>query len=143
MRPPIIDARAWDRLQAKLQANSKGAGVPHDAVPWLQVIYCDQCKAAMYRTVITNRQGRKFSYYRHERRQQTDCRARVRADDVERQIPGLVLRAFNGSYVQEVRNRAGYRGVRDAHPPRAGEHRGGWAEYLDRLATLLAKRQPG
>ena len=25
----------------------------------------------------------------------------------------------------------------------AGEHRGGWAEYLDRLATLLAKRQPG
>jgi hypothetical protein len=34
MRPPIIDARTWDRLQAKLQANSKGAGVPHDAVPW-------------------------------------------------------------------------------------------------------------
>jgi uncharacterized protein YndB with AHSA1/START domain len=25
----------------------------------------------------------------------------------------------------------------------ADEHRGGWAEYLDRLATLLAKRQPG
>ena len=25
----------------------------------------------------------------------------------------------------------------------AGEHGGGWAEYLDRLATLLAKRQPG
>ena len=25
----------------------------------------------------------------------------------------------------------------------AGEHRGGWAEYLDRLATLLAKGQPG
>jgi uncharacterized protein YndB with AHSA1/START domain len=25
----------------------------------------------------------------------------------------------------------------------AGEHRGGWAESLDRLASLLAKRQPG
>jgi uncharacterized protein YndB with AHSA1/START domain len=25
----------------------------------------------------------------------------------------------------------------------AGEHQGGWAEYLDRLAALLAKRQPG
>lgn len=25
----------------------------------------------------------------------------------------------------------------------ADEHRGGWAEYLDRLATLLAKRQSG
>jgi hypothetical protein len=25
----------------------------------------------------------------------------------------------------------------------AGEHQGGWAGYLDRLATLLAKRQPG
>jgi uncharacterized protein YndB with AHSA1/START domain len=25
----------------------------------------------------------------------------------------------------------------------AGEHQGGWAEFLDRLATLLAKRQPG
>jgi uncharacterized protein YndB with AHSA1/START domain len=25
----------------------------------------------------------------------------------------------------------------------AGEHGGGWAGYLDRLATLLAKRQPG
>jgi uncharacterized protein YndB with AHSA1/START domain len=25
----------------------------------------------------------------------------------------------------------------------ADEHRGGWAEYLDALATLLAKRQPG
>ena len=25
----------------------------------------------------------------------------------------------------------------------ADEHRGGWAEYLDRLAHVLAKRQPG
>ena len=25
----------------------------------------------------------------------------------------------------------------------ADEHQGGWAEYLDRLAALLAKRQPG
>ena len=25
----------------------------------------------------------------------------------------------------------------------AGEHQEGWAEYLDRLATLLAKGQPG
>ena len=25
----------------------------------------------------------------------------------------------------------------------AGEHRDGWGEYLDRLATLLAKRQSG
>jgi hypothetical protein len=102
MRPPIIDARTWDRLQAKLKANSRGAGVPHDAVPWLHVIFCEVCKATMYRTVITNRQGRTFSYYRHERRQQIDCRARVRADAVESQIPSLVLRAFNGSYVQEV-----------------------------------------
>ena len=23
------------------------------------------------------------------------------------------------------------------------QHQGGWAEYLDRLSTLLAKRQPG
>lgn len=55
-----IDARTWDRLKAKLQANSKEAGVRHDAVPWLHVIYCDECKAMMYRTVVTNRQGRKF-----------------------------------------------------------------------------------
>jgi hypothetical protein len=25
----------------------------------------------------------------------------------------------------------------------ADEHRGGWAEYLDRLAQILAKRQSG
>ena len=25
----------------------------------------------------------------------------------------------------------------------ADEHQDGWAEYLDRLGTLLAKRQPG
>jgi hypothetical protein len=25
----------------------------------------------------------------------------------------------------------------------ADEHRGGWATYLARLATLIAKRQPG
>jgi len=25
----------------------------------------------------------------------------------------------------------------------AAEHQGGWAEYMDRLATLLRKRQPG
>jgi uncharacterized protein YndB with AHSA1/START domain len=25
----------------------------------------------------------------------------------------------------------------------AGEHQAGWAEYLDRLAHILAKRQPG
>jgi hypothetical protein len=48
MRLPVIDARTWDRLQAKLQANSKGAGMPHDAVPWLHVIYCDECSAAMF-----------------------------------------------------------------------------------------------
>ena len=101
-RQPIIDARTWDRLQEKLQANSKGAGVPHDAVPWLHVIYCDECTAPMYRTVVTNSQGKKFSYYRHERRQKLDCRARVRADDLEGQIPGLALRAFHGSYVQEI-----------------------------------------
>jgi site-specific DNA recombinase len=101
-RPPVIDARTWDRLQAKLQSNSKGAGVPHDAVPWLHVIYCDVCKATMYRTVVVNARGRKFPYYRHERRQKIDCRLRVRADDLERQIPDLVLRAFDGGYVQEV-----------------------------------------
>jgi hypothetical protein len=28
MRPPIVDARPWDQLQAKLQANSRGPGCP-------------------------------------------------------------------------------------------------------------------
>ncbi len=28
MRPPIIDALTWDRLQAKLQANSRGPECP-------------------------------------------------------------------------------------------------------------------
>ncbi len=99
LREPIIPAATWSRLQAKLDANSAGAGVPHNANPWLHVIYCDVCKAPMYRTKVRNSQGRPYRYYRHER---GDCRIRVNGDSLEPQIHGLVMLVFDGMYVPEI-----------------------------------------
>ena len=99
LREPIIPAATWSRLQAKLDANSAGAGVPHNANPWLHVIYCDVCKAPMYLTKTRNSQGRPYRYYRHER---GDCRIRVNGDSLEPQIHGLVMLVFDGMYVPEI-----------------------------------------
>ncbi len=75
----MFRAATWSRLQAKLDANSAGAGVSHNANPWLHVIYCDVCKAPMYLTKTRNSQGRPYRYYRHER---GDCRIRVNGDSL-------------------------------------------------------------
>jgi site-specific DNA recombinase len=99
LREPIIPAATWSRLQAKLDANSAGAGVPHNANPWLHTIYCDVCKAPMYLTKTRNSQGRPYRYYRHEC---GDCRIRVNGDSLEPQIHGLVMRVFDGLYVPEI-----------------------------------------
>ena len=99
LREPIIPAATWSRLQAKLDANSAGAGVPHNANPWLHIIYCDVCKAPMYLTKTRNSQGRPYRYYRHER---GDCRIRVNGDSLEPQIHGLVMLVFDGMYVPEI-----------------------------------------
>ena len=99
LREPIIPAATWSRLQAKLDANSAGAGVPHNANPWLHVICCDVCKAPMYLTKTRNSQGRPYRYYRHER---SDCRIRVNGDSLEPQIHGLVMRMFHGQHVPEI-----------------------------------------
>ena len=99
LREPIIPAAAWSRLQAKLDANSAGAGVPHNANPWLHVIYCDVCRAPMYLTKTRNSQGRPYRYYRHER---GDCHIRVNGDSLEPQIHGLVMLVFQGQYIPEI-----------------------------------------
>ena len=99
LREPIIPAATWSRLQAKLDANSAGAGVPHNANPWLRIVYCDVCKAPMYLTKVRNSQGRPYRYYRHER---GDCRIRVNGDSLEPQIHGLVMLVFDGMYVPEI-----------------------------------------
>jgi site-specific DNA recombinase len=99
LRESIIPAATWSRLQAKLDANSAGAGVPHNANPWLHVIYCDVCKAPMYLTKTRNSKGRPYRYYRHER---GDCRIRVNGDSLEPQIHGLVMQVYHGQYVPEI-----------------------------------------
>lgn len=99
LREPIISAATWSRLQAKLDANSAGAGVPHNANPWLHVIYCAVCTAPMYLTKTRNSQGRPYRYYRHEN---GDCRIRVNGDSLEAKIHGLVMRTFHGQYLPEI-----------------------------------------
>ena len=99
LRDPVIPAATWSRLQAKLSANSAGAGVPHNGNWLLHVVYCDACKRPMYLTKTRNSRGRRYRYYRHEREV---CRIRVNGDSLEAQVHDLVMLAFRGQYVPEV-----------------------------------------
>jgi site-specific DNA recombinase len=107
MREPILPAAIWTRLQGRLDANSKGAGVPRDASPWLHVIACRECGRDLYRQRYSKRPS--YSYYNHKPalKQYTRdgaeyCRCSFRAADIEAQIEPIVLLAFGDKYFPEV-----------------------------------------
>ena len=106
LREPILPPGMWARLQARLDANSRGGGVPRDASPWLHVIVCQKCGYDLYLQRYTNRPNR---YYVHKaslkfwKRDGVEfCRCSFRADDLEARIEPLVLLAFGDKHVPEV-----------------------------------------
>jgi site-specific DNA recombinase len=107
LRDPVIPAAMWTRLQGRLDANSKGAGVPRDASPWLHVIVCRECGYDLYLQRYSKRPG--YAYLNHKpalkqyaRDGVERCRASFRAADVEAQIERLVMTAYGHSYVPEI-----------------------------------------
>jgi len=106
-----LDEFTWQRLQARLGDLSVGVGVPKNSNPWLYLIWCEECKQKLY--ILNNRvspRGGKvyyYRYYRHEKADRMKCHAKMWADAIEDQIPGLVLRAFAGRYVEEHINLPG------------------------------------
>jgi DNA invertase Pin-like site-specific DNA recombinase len=105
MREPVMDRKTWDKLQVKLEANSRGAGVPRDAAPWHSVIYCYDCGEPLYRQVYTNRSVKTYSHkrtlakYRDGKVQ--PCGAYINGRDIERQISPMVRRAWAGRFAVE------------------------------------------
>jgi site-specific DNA recombinase len=107
LREPILAAATWTRLQGRLDANSKGAGVPRDASPWLHVIVCRECGYDLYLQRYTNRPT--YSYFNHKpglkyylRDGVERCRCSFRAADVEARIEPVVMAAFGDKYVPEI-----------------------------------------
>jgi site-specific DNA recombinase len=106
MREPVIDRKTWNKLQARLEANSRGAGVPRDASAWLHVIHCYECGEPMYRQPYSD--GRSHIYY-HKRSlakyrdgKVPVCRINLNGRDLERQISPMVQRAWAGRFAIET-----------------------------------------
>lgn len=105
LREPVIEPKKWARLQARLDANSKGAGVPRDASPWLHVLKCWTCGEDLYLQRYSSRPNR---YYHHKSLKQykkegiETCSARLNGCAVEEQIEPLVLITFGDSYIPEI-----------------------------------------
>ena len=105
MREPVIDRATWNRLQARLDANSKGKGTPRDASPWLHVIYCDVCGQPLHLQRYTGRPNR---YYNHKKTlrvyrsgEREWCPVSVQGQAVESQIDDRILRVWHGRYAVE------------------------------------------
>lgn len=109
LRTPIIDGVTWSRLQARLDANSKGAGIPKDATPWLDVIYCAACGGKMY---YQRYRKRPVTAYYHKK---SDCTVRLRGADVHGQIDGVVRRAWQGKHATETIEIAGEDHTEELH----------------------------
>lgn len=102
MREPVLDRRIWDRLQARLNRNSKGKGRPRDASAWFGVIYCDLCGQQTYLQRYTGRPNRYYTHKRHlamyRKGEREWCPASYHGEPIESRIDGLVLRAWHGAY---------------------------------------------
>jgi DNA invertase Pin-like site-specific DNA recombinase len=104
-RAPVIDRPTWSRLQAKLDGNSRGRGVPRDAAAWFNVVYCDLCGHPLHLQRYSSRPNR---YYTHKKSlkvyrsgEREWCPVSVQGQAVESQIHGRVLRAWQGRYAVE------------------------------------------
>jgi DNA invertase Pin-like site-specific DNA recombinase len=111
MREPILDRPTWDRLQAKLDGNSRGSGVPRDATPWFGVIFCDLCGEAMYLQTYTSRSVRTFYHKPALKKYRAGdvpfCNTRVNARGIEGRIEAWVRRTWVGRYAVQYVETAG------------------------------------
>ena len=96
LREPILSAKTWGKLQARLDANSRGAGIPRDATPWLDVIFCRECGGKLY---FQSYRKRVVTSFYHKR---GACRVRFRGAEINSQIEPLVMLAFGDSFIPEV-----------------------------------------
>ena len=105
MREPVLDRPTWNRLQARLDSNSRGKGTPRDASPWLHVIYCGECGHPLHLQRYTGRPNR---YYTHKKSlkvyrsgEREWCPASVQGQAVESQIDARIRRVWHGQYAVE------------------------------------------
>jgi DNA invertase Pin-like site-specific DNA recombinase len=108
LREPVLPAARWHQLQSRLDANSKGAGVPRDGYAWLHVLACRVCGDDLYYQRWSARPtyaylNHKPSLQRYAGQDKKDrCRCSFRAPDVEAQIEPVVMAAFGDKYVPEI-----------------------------------------
>lgn len=111
MREPVIDRPTWNRLQARLDQNSKGKGIPRDAAPWLHVIHCGVCGYPLYLQKYAGRPNRYYTHKRglrvYRRGEREWCPVSAQGHAIESQIDDVVLRAWRGRYATEVVEIAG------------------------------------
>ena len=111
MRHPVIDRATWKRLQARLDQNSKGKGIPRDAAPWLHVIHCGICGYPLYLQKYAGRPNRYYTHKRglrvYRRGEREWCPVSAQGHAIESQIDDVVLRAWRGRYATEVVEIAG------------------------------------
>jgi site-specific DNA recombinase len=108
LREPVLQWATWSRLQVRLDMNSKGAGVPRDAYPWLHVIVCRKCGENLYFQRWSKRPS--YSYLNHKpslkkykgEDAKERCRFSCRAADVEPQIGPMLLGALGDKFIPEV-----------------------------------------
>jgi DNA invertase Pin-like site-specific DNA recombinase len=108
LREPVLAPALWNRLQSRLDLNSKGGGVPRDAYAWLHVIACRECGDDLYFQRWAGRPS--YAYLNHKpslkkytgQEGKDRCRCSFRAPDVEAQIEPIVMAAFGDKYVPEI-----------------------------------------
>lgn len=105
MREPVLDRPTWDKLQARLNRNSKGQGAPRDASDWFGVIYCGLCGHQLY---LQRYRARPNRYYNHKRQhaayrkgEREWCPASFHGEPIESRIDGLIRRAWAGEFTVE------------------------------------------
>jgi site-specific DNA recombinase len=107
MREPVLPPALWNRLQARLDLNSKGAGVPRDGYAWLHVLVCRECGDDLYFQRWSKRPS--YAYLNHKpslkkytgQEAKARCRCSFHAADVEAQIERLVMTAFGDKFIPE------------------------------------------
>lgn len=106
LREPVLTSATWARLQARLDANSRGRSVPSDAYPWLHIIVCAVCNQDLYSQKWTNRPYFYFNHKklkRHAREGIEPCYSNnFNGYDIEAQIEPLVMAALGDNYIPEV-----------------------------------------
>lgn len=106
LRKPVLASATWTKLQARLDANSRGRSVPSDAYPWLHIIVCAVCNQDLYSQKWANRPYFYFNHKklkRHVREGIEPCYSNnFNGYDIEAQIEPLVMAALGDSYIPEV-----------------------------------------